>query len=206
MTTKNRGDRLAAALAAAALACTVIAGISGCAPQASSPGENEAGGESEGSETFSWSIDSNCAQCHDVEAGSLDDASCLAATHGNEGLECVDCHTGESELSAAHEGATASETMPKKLKKTRVEDNACTPCHGSYEEIAAATPDALVTDSRGTALNPHEAPGLTEGHEGNLACASCHTMHRASNAASDAHDACMNCHHEDVFECGTCHS
>lgn len=193
--------------AACALAFSTIIWSAACTPRAVSG--NYAGKEKQPStaiESSPWSRDSDCALCHSVEAGSLADGSCLASTHQKEGLGCIDCHTDEPNLIAAHEKATASEAMPKKLKKTEVDESTCTTCHGSYEELAKTTSDRPITDSKGTAVNPHEAPGLTEGHGGNLTCMSCHSMHRESDAAENAHGACLNCHHEDVFECGTCHS
>lgn len=194
--------RLAVALSACALTCFAVVWSTGCAPQS----ENREGGQPREIEASSWSIESDCLQCHSVEADSLADDSCLASTHRNEGLGCIDCHTDESSLSAAHEKATTGNPAPKKLKKTEVDESTCTACHGTYEELATATLDKLVIDSKGTAVNPHEAPNLTDGHEGNITCASCHAMHEEANTAEEAHETCLNCHHEDVFECGTCHS
>ena len=43
-------------------------------------------------------------------------------------------------------GKTASDTMPKKLKKTEVPDDACLSCHyGAREELVAATVDVAVS-------------------------------------------------------------
>lgn len=206
MIAKRSARRLALAISACALACLALACSSGCAPQTSSDNEDGGGGHPQTVETSAWSTDSDCIQCHSVEASSLADASCLASTHQKEGSGCIDCHTDEPGLALVHEKASVSETAPKKLKKTEVDESTCIACHGAYEDIAAATLDKLVTDSKGTAVNPHEAPSLTDGHEGNITCTSCHSMHKTANATDDAHATCLNCHHEDVFECGTCHS
>ena len=204
MASNNKTKRLACMFASCALVCSSIMWLSSCAPQAPSGSEERKTGQQASLDT-SWATDSDCTQCHDNEANSLTDETRLVATHSKENVTCIDCHTDESALSVVHEEAAANQSMPSKLKKTEVSEEACTPCHGSYEELAASTPDAFIVDDRGSSVNPHETPNLTEGHEGNLTCASCHSMHSASDAATNAHNACLSCHHEDVFECGTCH-
>lgn len=152
--------------------------------------------------TVAWSADSECGTCHATEQASYDDAACVASTH--EGQACISCHADASGLATAHEGKTASDTMPKKLKKTEVPDDACLSCHyGAREELVAATVDVAVVDSKGTAVNPHDVTP-SEQHD-TIRCADCHGMHDAEKLADKADAECASCHHADVFECYTCH-
>ncbi|WP_101722223.1 cytochrome c3 family protein [Eggerthella timonensis] len=205
LTAAKPARRFVLTLSACAFVCSVIACSSGCAPQAQLENESS-GNQPQAVEASLWSLDSNCDQCHSDESSSLSDVSCLVSTHQKEGLGCIDCHTDESNLSLVHKEVAANEAAPKKLKKTQVGEETCAICHGTYEDLAATTLDKLVIDSKGTAVNPHEVPRLTDGHEGNITCTSCHFMHKETNATDETHETCTNCHHEDMFECGTCHS
>ena len=141
---------------AATISCAVIAlALTACAPQSNENGAASADDAKETPITVAWSADSECGTCHATEQASYDDAACVASTH--EGQACISCHADASGLATAHEGKTASDTMPKKLKKTEVPDDACLSCHyGAREELVAATVDVAVVDSKGTAVNPHD--------------------------------------------------
>mgnify|MGYP000893182118 CR=1 FL=1 len=138
---------------AATISCAVIAlALTACAPQSNENGAASADDAKETPITVAWSADSECGTCHATEQASYDDAACVASTH--EGQACISCHADASGLATAHEGKTASDTMPKKLKKTEVPDDACLSCHyGAREELVAATVDVAVVDSKGTEVN-----------------------------------------------------
>lgn len=184
-------------------ALSVCASLIACAPQA--PVADTADGNA-GSAVVAWSMNVDCAQCHETEGNSFTDMACLASTH-EDNATCVSCHTDEAALAPVHESADASGKMPKKLKNSEVSDEACLVCHGSYEELAARTAksETLLVDSQGTAVNPHEAPGLNADHEKGLSCVSCHVVHEDADSLQTAEKACSNCHHRGVYECGTCH-
>ena len=105
--------------------------------------------------------------------------------------------------------------MPKKLKNTAVSEETCltSGCHSMDELVAATASSTVLTDSNGTVKNPHEML-IDENHIANsnadLACSSCHKMHEENGAesqavAESAQAKCTGCHHQNVYECGTCH-
>ena len=182
-------------------ACCSALILAACAPQVTDPGELE---EDEVVMAFSWSADSNCVTCHAAEAASATDASCqLSAGHSS--TACIECHTDTAGLSSAHAKVTATDTDgTSRLRKTEVTGEACLGCHeGDYAPEATVASTAL-TDSEGTVVNPHDLPEVVE-HE-DIVCADCHSMHAQESLAETASEKCLTCHHEDVYECGTCHS
>ena len=96
----------------------------------------------------------------------------------------------------------AIKIVDPKLKKSKVEVGACTGCHDSTAlELPAA---ADLADSRGNKADPHALPD-GEGHS-SITCVSCHNLHDAEEKVEEtAYDLCYGCHHDEVFECGTCH-
>jgi hypothetical protein len=154
---------------------------------------------------FTWSNDSECSVCHITEAQSLSNSATQAALHEAEGLDCATCHVDAQALTAAHKDATSSSKMPIRLKTTKVEAETClTGCHESLEMLAATTESSTaLTDSEGKVVNPHELP--QGGDHSIIRCVSCHTVHTDEPVSKSAKDLCVSCHHEDVFECGTCH-
>lgn len=96
----------------------------------------------------------------------------------------------------------AIKIVDPKLKKSKVEVGACTGCHDSTAlELPAA---ADLADSRGNKADPHALPD-GEGHS-SITCVSCHKLHDAEEKVEEtAYDLCYGCHHDEVFECGTCH-
>lgn len=184
-----------------ALACVAV-GLTACAPQPNE-GSRAEGGRDAGSAIvdFEWSSDADCSICHVSEQDSAEDALCLASQHKEE--VCTSCHL--SDLSSVHEGVSASDTVPKRLKKTEVSDDTCLACHYETKEaLVAETSDLVLTDKEGNVANPHIL-SPNEDHDG-IACADCHNMHEAIPAADQAMETCIGCHHEEVFECGTCHA
>lgn len=99
---------------------------------------------------------------------------------------------------------TANDKMPKKLKKSEVSEDLCLGCHTSYEALTALTADCtLLTDENGTVVNPHALPEVAD-HDP-ITCISCHTAHGDKTLEETASSKCLSCHHENVYECGTCH-
>lgn len=187
-------------LLAAAVAAIAALTLAGCQPQANedSPAAVET---SNGAVQAAWSPESDCSACHAKEEASFSDMNAAASQHA-EG--CMTCHSDETGLAGVHEDA-AGKDQPKKLKKTEIDDAACLSCHGSYEDLAAKTAGLeLLTDDKGTTVNPHEAPGLTPGHEA-MTCSDCHALHSDEPADKMAPETCLSCHHDNVYECGTCH-
>jgi hypothetical protein len=185
--------------------------LAACAPRTGNPTQQTSG---EGDEQDSvvqidWTPQSDCQVCHTVEADSFANQVCLAAKHSD--ASCVSCHTDEAKLKQAHDGKTTADAVPKRLKVTAVAPETCTDpsCHATsdYAQLAQLTTGSTVlTDSRGTTVNPHEAPGLTAAHAAqNMQCLSCHTIH-STTPEKDAQDYCYSCHHHKVYECGTCHT
>ena len=177
--------------------------IGGCAPQAPSaepePQENENSLEV----AVTWAPDIDCAPCHGAEETSMGSADYLASVHEAEGKTCTDCHSDEVALSSVHEGATTASKVPERLVKTKVDDALCLECH-NLDELAVATESSTVlVDSQGAVENPHSLP-KSDNHD-NIACSACHKMHSSVPVGTTAKNACLSCHHEDVFECGTCH-
>ncbi|WP_232050889.1 cytochrome c3 family protein [Arabiibacter massiliensis] len=171
----------------------------GCAPQSVQPDQAAAqqGGDAV---QVAWSPDMDCASCHAVEEASASDASCLASKHP--AATCESCHGVADSLATAHANATATAEMPKKLsKENAVPEDTCLSCHGGWDDLAAKTADVdVLTDADGTTVNPH-AMDRTGDHS-SITCTSCHTVHEVED---DQKQLCLSCHHEDVFECRTCH-
>lgn len=199
--------------AAKLIASTMIVGaigalcIAGCAPQV----EQRAGSSSQEAPArqtaqASWSLDMDCVTCHKTEGVTMEDGSSGASTHVTQAqATCAACHVDEQGLGSVHEGKTASDAMPKKLKKTEVDAATCqaSGCHNeSADQMAALTAGYTeLVDTKGTQVNPHEVMGLTEGHA-DITCSNCHNMHESEVAAADT---CVSCHHAGVYECNTCH-
>lgn len=208
------------ALALSMVLAAAVTCIVGCAPQEASTtgGSEDTAARAPVVETV-WSADSDCGSCHEFEAASAGDGTTLYSLHAQHESysECVDCHVDNGgALAQAHEGyADPKARLPKKLKDTSVSEETClsSGCH-SLDGITAATASSTVlTDSNGTVVNPHEIL-VDEVHVANskadLACSSCHKMHAEKGMAPEAtaeaaQKKCTGCHHQNVYECGTCH-
>ena len=184
--------RMQRAIVAGIFALALTAALAGCAPRQAESAAPQAEADVPAL-TVAWSIDGDCSVCHADHA----------ATH-HETDACSSCHQDETALAAAHEGATAYAKMPKKLKKTAVDDALCLSCHyETREALVEATADVQLADSEGTARNPHDTGGVAE-HEG-IACSDCHTLHADDDVRDVALKQCQSCHHAGVFACYTCH-
>lgn len=192
-----------ALVAALCLALTTTA--IGCTPSlATSHSANVETDNATTALTADWSTDTDCAACHSKEGSSLQSTECVAGSHSaSQGLQCVTCHNDESTLSQVHASA-GNKKAPKRLKKTEVNADVCLSCH-DMETLAAATADFTgLTDSQGTTVNPHDLP-RNEDHSAEISCTSCHSGHGDNSPSEQATDLCVGCHHENVYECGTCH-
>ena len=163
--------------------------------------EAQAAGPSD--ELLAWADETDCTSCHEVPAKSLDDETRAASLHTALGLGCTDCHADDA-LIDIHGKMKPNAKVPTKLKKSDLSVKTCATCHPS-EALAEATADcSALTDSEGTVVNPHDIPDVKEHKD--ISCQSCHKMHAESKPASLAPTLCQDCHHEDVYECYTCHS
>lgn len=198
---KRQGIALAV-IASVALLALALLPLIGCAPQnASSDTLQQGSTENTDQETtITWSADMDCATCHLAEDESRNNSACLASRH--EAETCTTCHTASTSLEETHASATATGTMPAKLsKKNTISDETCLNCHGTWEELADKSVDVTVfTDANGTVANPHALD--RSGDHQIITCITCHTMHKEQE---DQMNTCLSCHHEDVFECYTCH-
>lgn len=180
--------------------------------------------------SYEWSMDLDCALCHQKEAEGLAPAeadetkeaeaepiesdtdekgagatevSAYAAMHVQTfGLECVACHSDEEGLAVGHKNLNSGKEA-RRLKKSKVDSEVCTTCHKA-EDLAGKTADYRgLTDSNGTVVNPHDLPQV-ESHQ-SIACTDCHQAHSGKQIDFTAATTCNSCHHAGVYECNTCH-
>lgn len=151
-----------------------------------------------------FAMDITCTGCHAKATEAMGQTGFTGAYHATQ--ECTSCHSDEAGLTTAHSNRFDAKSAASlvALTKTKIDPEMCYSCHGSMEELAAKTADCTVlTDENGKTVNPHDLP---EGHFGvNVDCGSCHKMHSAVDTATSAQNSCMTCHHNNVYECGTCH-
>ena len=69
--------------------------------------------------------------------------------------------------------------------------------------IAATATSTVLTDEHGTTVNPHDLPAVED--HASITCVSCHKGHTSDTIEESAMKACILCHHENIFECYTCH-
>lgn len=173
--------------------------LAACSPNPSNSGSDSADG---GASSESWTMESECGSCHVKESESAQDPSTPHGIHS--ALACNSCHIDEDgKLGKAHEDYK-DDPLPEALKITKVSSDACTGCHDTVELAAKTASTGVLTDENGLTVNPHDIPE-TENHESSVFCSSCHKMHSESSVVDTAQSVCLNCHHENVYECGTCH-
>ncbi|MEG0776900.1 MAG: hypothetical protein RR381_05490 [Raoultibacter sp.] len=174
-----------------------------CAPQQTTSADNNKAESS--SASFEWSKDSDCGTCHGTETASFDSSACLASVHSGAKANCLSCHTDASGLKSAHSNVKAdSHAKIDKLKKTKIASEACASCHDKTKLSDLTASCTILTDDKGTVVNPHKLTP-SESHDA-ITCANCHKMHSDKPIADTAAKACTDCHHANVYECGTCHS
>lgn len=157
-----------------------------------------------------WSPESDCAVCHAMESSSFQDSACLASMHQD--AICVECHADTTGLESQHKDVVSGDEVPKHLSETAVLQETClsSECHDSphadLEKLAERTEGSqALIDSEGTVVNPHDLPDA--GTHDTIVCTDCHSVHEnGTDVAERAKTTCLNCHHDDVFECYTCHS
>ena len=183
--------------------------VTGCAPQSresvtpESDSTTESNTESNTSGvSIDWSMDSDCSLCHKKQDETLSDQSVPASVHASNGETCISCHDDETGMSKAHEGAgVEGADKVTRLKDSVISQDTCLACHADYQ---AKTADfAGLVDSEGTTVDPHNLPA-GDGHK-NTTCMSCHKQHSSTPIEENSQKFCVGCHHEDVYECYTCH-
>lgn len=186
----------------AVFTATALVFAFGCAPK-SAPQQSTQSQTSTMFE-FVWSESSDCSVCHEQQCESMEDSDCLASKHGS--LSCGSCHADTAILGKVHEGVDpAAEAKATRLKKTSVDIALCQSCHGSLADLAEKTQSSTVcTDSNGTVVNPHALPENEE--HSDIDCSSCHFMHDEKAVTEQVKNLCSSCHHENVYECFTCHA
>lgn len=197
--------KAAKSIVASIFLATIVCIVAGCAAEPKQTTSSQEG-ESRSNLSVEWSPSIDCSTCHVAENDSLSDASCLAGLHEQQNATCISCHTDSEGLTTAH-ADMGSKDPAAKLKKTTIDDEACLACHEDYAALAekSAADGIELVDTEGTAVNPHEVPGLTESHK-NIACVDCHASHVSdADTLSVAQENCISCHHQEVYECGTCH-
>lgn len=201
---------LALALPCAAFAATTAADkATSKADTQTQQAANKAGQQDEAQtagpsdELLAWADETDCASCHEVPAKSLENETCAASLHTALGLGCTDCHADDA-LIDIHGKMKPNAKVPTKLKKSDLSVETCAACHSSEALVEATADSSALTDSEGTVVNPHDIPDVKEHKD--ISCQSCHKMHAESKPASMAPTLCQDCHHEDVYECYTCHS
>ncbi|MDR3052283.1 MAG: cytochrome c3 family protein, partial [Coriobacteriales bacterium] len=165
-------------------------------------GSDTAAGTEQYADSFTWTVDADCALCHSTEHDSLSDGGVtLAGFHATQGLSCSVCHTDTQVLTAAHEGTTSASKTPTRLKTTKVTEASClsSACHVSEESLKPLTASSTaLTDANGTVINPHDLSD--KGDHDIISCVSCHGMHKDKPPDKTAKALCVSCHHENVFE------
>lgn len=155
---------------------------------------------------FKLTEDSECDACHALEVASGQNENCLAGNPDHKDVKCLDCHVKDRPLEAAHRKLSADSEEAKGLKRTTVADETCltSDCHVAEEVLAETPEDAMLVDDNGTAVNPHDIHNVGQSH-GDIQCSECHVTHKEGETLKSAQDMCKSCHHENVYECGTCH-
>lgn len=210
--TVNRRRTLMAVLGAVVALTALMACLMGCAPQAKPAASDSGDAATEESvdpmagQPVNWTMESDCATCHTVEAESATDAACPQdVAHEAEDITCVQCHTQEDVLATEHADVKFGDKPASKATVDTVDPATCISCHGDLAEVAALTADSTaLTDDKGTTVNPHERPAGAKHEENPATCTDCHNNH-SKDLPKDAMKYCAQCHHRGVFECGTCH-
>ena len=199
-------------LCALLLGMAVLAGLVGCGREVLASTGPSLNGITASEATpkdkvkFKLTEDSDCEACHALEAASEHNEGCWAGNPEHADLVCLDCHVKDKPLEGAHRKLSADSKLGVGLKRTSVDDQTClTPeCHNADEVLAKTPQDAMLIDANGTAVNPHEIHNMGASH-GDIQCSECHVTHQETETLQAATDKCLSCHHENVFECGTCH-
>ena len=201
-------------LCALLVSIAVVAGLVGCGREvlASTNGNTPFNGVVASEATlkdkvkFKLTEESECDACHNAEVVSAQNENCLAGNEDHADLTCLDCHVKDRPLEAAHRKLSADSKEATGLKRTTVADETCltSDCHVAEEVLAETPDDAMLVDANGTTVNPHEIHSVGQSH-GDIQCSECHITHKEGETLKAAQDKRLSCHHENVYECGTCH-
>jgi hypothetical protein len=182
----------------------IVLVVAGCAPTEKAPEATQQSDAATAAVTIEWSENSDCATCHIVEEASFEDEHSIAALHTS--YSCIQCHSDTGTLGRVHEGVTADDWAPKRLKLTQVNQDICLSCHNLDDLAQATSGSTVLTDLEGATSNQHQLPISSSGIHQEILCGDCHSLHAdSSTIAKDAKDYCVSCHHAEVFECYTCH-
>lgn len=138
---------------------------------------------------------------------------------------CLSCHgdgmiaepssdASEEDASEADEGAseTSENSEATSAESAGKSADAATAEDANNEEgeeiphtalISATAACTVLTDENGTTVNPHDLPAVED--HASITCVTCHKGHSDDTIEESAVKACALCHHENVFECYTCH-
>lgn len=185
-----------------ALTTTLIFCLASCAPKYIADENDSQDGAP--AFAFEWSPSSDCSVCHTDETHTGNGT--LAEIHVDLETSCTDCHSDSDALTKLHQNCDVA-NLPSGLTETAMNDLNCAneACHNmTAEEFISLTEESTaLIDDEGLRVNPHEVQTLTAGHiDAEMTCADCHPAHKNR----DAIDYCLSCHHDGVFECGTCHA
>lgn len=203
---KSQGIR--AALTCGAVCMPLLLFAWGCAPREAASGGQDGSDATTGSAgsaavDAAWSPEIDCTACHAKEATTSSDVKCIAGSHTTaQSFKCVTCHADEETLAEVHKDMNSGKA-PKKLKKTTVDQELCLSCHNQSDLASKTASSTILTDDQGTAVNPHDMP--TNDDHASTTCINCHKGHSTDGVQKEAPSYCTSCHHENVYECGTCH-
>lgn len=158
-----------------------------------------------------------CVSCHADEEGlakghakvTADDTKSPKRLKKSEvpSEACLTCHQATdgvvpSRAWTAEESVQDTKGDASKTVEDKVEGSAGKTGTPAYSSSTTADIDYLV-DINGTTVNPHRLP-INKSHA-TIGCATCHMMHDDTPLEETAVEACIRCHHDNVYECFTCH-
>lgn len=119
-----------------------------------------------------------CHTAMDPYVASWESGDGMAAAHAAADVACLECHepTLSEQLSEVGKTVTGNYTVPLEQRNFGTAEF-CLECHGTYEDLAAATEGYAPPD-----YNPHDS------HYDELDCYTCHSMHGQSEMF------CTSCH------------
>lgn len=202
----NKKTSIVMATLVSAIMCTVLAACQPQAPDEKAQRRQAADPQLQEmlDQPVEWTIQSECVVCHEAEHVSQEDLSYQMGATGQTQMECVECHNDSGGLEKAHTGLTLADFEgADRLKNTVIPSEVCLACHQS-DYTPEKTADTMLVDKNGTDVNPHDLP-QSESHD-SITCASCHKMHSTDPIAETAQASCLGCHHQNVYECKTCHT
>lgn len=110
----------------------------------------------------------------------------------------------EKAPAAADKASSGEKTDAAKAPAGEKADADAPAVPGKTQLAAATASSEVLTDAEGTVVNPHDVP-VNKSHDA-LVCIDCHKLHDAEpDPAKTAGKKCVSCHHDNVYECYTCH-